>query len=95
MPGMCGEDCVPYLRVALPSSMRPCFMSSNSFRDSAAGRSLQGLGLLSSLHSTRGLMVHEDQSVGAQGLRSMQKERERPSMQAKMHQADLAQTYSN
>ena len=39
------------LRVALPSSMRPCFMSSNSLRDSAVGRSLQGLGLLSSLHA--------------------------------------------
>ena len=48
---------VAYLSVALPSSMSPCFMSSNSFRDSAVGRSLQGLGLFSNLHMQSQLLA--------------------------------------
>ena len=37
------------LSVATPSATRPRRMSSNSFRDSAAGRSRQGLGSRASL----------------------------------------------
>ena len=78
MPDLCAENRMPNLSVALPSSRRPCFMSSNSFRDSAAGRSLQGLGLLSSLHSTRGLMVPQDHSCRNSGLQEHAEGERRP-----------------
>ena len=53
------DSCVAYLRHALPSSMSPARMSSNSFNDSSTGRLRQGLGLLSSLHAIVGWLAAE------------------------------------